>query len=795
MRKSAMNMNTLRNIWLAAAALAALSCAKDINERTIHEGSGLGYPEKVCDLEAEAGQVTVPVIATRTYAVRTGAAWLTVPETAPAGREGFTMVYSANDALPRSAEVVIAIDETHHYDTLTVRQKGRTAPVLTAPVRIISVKGSAAGVQDAVIETNIPDENLVLSWDSDGSEEWISGVSLKGSRLTFSYTPNPGTHTRHGNITVTYTDAFGTVLTIPFQISQLSASDSAGTEYSFEELFALATEEGTEIEDDVVIEGIVVSDKENGNSGDNPQRGVTAIDYSGCRRTLYLESPDGSRGIRLETRTAEENTFRQGDLVRLSLRGTKIFRSRIIDAAADPVYYYIEGFKGNMVLSCTSLGREGIPVKEKYIGALTDSDIFTYVTLRDCEFPVRKGPLTPVSELFTSGTGNDKVSKFGILLHDITGASMYLYTNTTCPYRRDGSKLPEGSGNMSGVVVHELYPRFSYQDNASSDPETWGNIGRYQLRHTCKADFGMAATMQEKTFSGIICEWRYISDKNLERYYATDGDKTAYFDYSFVYPDSYTDGRAGKLPIIKRADLSYLGPAGSGSTGNQSGLGVVLDDGSDWMSLSWNGYNSEYASEINAKGYGEVPTEAGSAWATNITARSGAPMYTTLVFSTAGISSSRMSIQISSMNDFYSSTQNIGGVPFYLAGPRYWRVEYSLDGSSWTGVARYSLPDFCQTSPMTQLWQTAGFKPVNIPLPADILLGREKVWLRIIPDEALQTGTKTAYLDPTVILPNSGSFPTAWNYIGIRYNTVEPPATDFGGEGGIDPMNPIDYTW
>ncbi len=780
---------------LTAAALTALACAKDINERKINEGSGLGYPEKVCDLEAEPGQVTIPVIATRTYAVRTDASWLSVPATAPAGKEGFTMGYSANSSLPRSAEVIIAIDETHHYDTLTVRQKGKTVPTLSTATHIISVKGSSPGVQEAAIETNIPMDLLKLSWDSEGSEGWIDGVTLKDSRLSFSYTANPDSHPRHGNITVSYTDAFGAVLSIPFQISQLSASDSAGELYDFDQLFALATTEGAEIEEDIVIEGIVVSDKENGNCGDNPQTSVTSIDYSGCRRTIYLEALDGSRGLRLETRTEDENTFLQGDRIKVALRGCTLFRSEVLNAVADPEYYYVKGFRGNMVFSCESLGREGIPVKEKYIGSLTDDDIFTYVTFKDCEFPIRKGPLTPVSEQFTNGTGSDKVSKFAILLHDIIGSSMYLFTNTTCPYRRDGSRLPEGSGKMSGVVVHELYPRFSYQDNTSSDPDTWGNIGRYQLRHTCKEDFGMAATMQENTFSGIICEWRYILDKNLERYYATDGDKTAYFDYSFVYPDTYTDGRAGKLPIIKTKDYSYLGPAGEGNTGNLNGVGVVLEDGSDWMSPSWDGYNSEFAAEANPQGYGDIPTDAGSAWATNLTTRDKAPMYTTLCFSTRGISSSRMSIQISSMNYFYSSTQNIGGVPYYLEGPRYWWVEYSLDGGSWTPVAKYSLPEFCQTSPMTQLWQTAGFKPVNIPLPASTLLGKEKVWIRIIPDAAMQTGSKTAYLDPSILYPSSGSFPTAWNYIGIRYNTVEPPATNFDGDSGIDPMNPIDYNW
>ena len=788
-------MRILRYIPLTAAVLLSVACAKDINERTIHEGSGLGFPEKVCDLEAEAGEVTVAVLATRSYAVRTQAAWLTVPATGPAGREGFALRYQANTSLPRSAEVIVAIDETQHFDTLTVRQKGQVVPTLSAVTNVLSVKGSAAGKKEVVLETNLPDDVLDLSWDSDGNESWISGVAVKGSRLVFDYAANPGARMRHASITVRYTDAFGSTLLIPFQISQLSSSDSAGAAYSLEEFCALATEEGVEIEDDIVIEGIVVSDKESGNCGDNEQLSVTSIDYSVCRRTLYLEAPDGSRGICLLLKSEEDNVFAQGDRVKFSVQGTTLLKSRVLDPAADPVYYTLTGVRGNMALESEHLGREGIPVKEKYIGSLTDDDIFTYVTVKDCELPVRKGPLTPVSEQFTNGTGIDKVSKFGILLHDICGGSMYLYTNTTCPYRRDGSILPQGSGTVSGVVVHELFPRFSYQDNASADSETWGNIGRYQLRHTCREDFNLAATMADNTFSGIICEWRYILDKNLERYYATDGDKTAYFTYSFVYPDTYTDGRAGKLPINKMTDYSYLGPAGTGNIGNVSGLGVILEDGSDWMSPYYDGYNSEYAAGVNPGGYGNVPADAGSAWATNLTARDGAPMYTTLVFSTAGIASSRMSIQISSMNYFYSSTQSIGGVPLYLEGPRYWWVEYSLDGSNWTPVAKYSLPEFCQTSPMTQLWQTPGYKPVNVALPADKLLGKEKVWLRIIPDAALQTGSKTAYLDPSITLPNAGSFPTAWNYIGIRYNTVEPPATDFGGGSDIDPMNPIEYTW
>lgn len=787
-------MKAYKYIVLFCLTVFLPSCAKDINERDINIGSGLGYPVKVIDLDAESGQLQIPVIATHPYSIETKAGWLEVPSSAPSGRDGFIMKYSANNSLPRAGEIIVCISQTQHYDTLTVRQAGTVVPSLEAANNIISLKGSSGGHFTLALDTNIPDDQIALSWDSEGETPWLNDVEVSDSSVEFDYSENTGDSPRYAAIDVSYTDAFGNVLRLSVKINQKSSSDSDGTGISMEDLCAMATEEGTLLEEDFIIEGIVVSDKDGGNCGDNTQLGVNAIDYDVCRETIYLESLDGSRGIMLLAKSPDENIFMQGDRVRLSLRGAVLHRSSVINQTSDPVYYYVTGVKGSMAVEREALGRAGIPVKEKYIGSLSDDDIFTYVTITDCELPVRKGPLTPVNEQFTSGTGVDKVAKFGILLHDICGGSMYLLTNTTCPYRRDGKMLPQGSGKVSGVVVHELYSRFSYQDNASANPDTWGNIGRYQLRHTVKEDFNLAETMQDGSFSGIICEWRYILDKNLERYYATDGDRSAYFTYSFVYPDSYTDGRAGKLPVNKMTDYTYLGPIGAGCEGNVNGLGVILSDGSDWMSPAWNGYNSEFTSVINENGDGKVASDAGSAWSTNLTARDGKPMYTTLVFSTAGITSSKMSMQISSMNYFYSSTQNIGGVPYYLAGPRYWWVEYSLDGKAWIPVARYTLPDLCQTSPMTQLWQTAGYKPVNIPLPADKLLGKDKVWIRIIPDSAMQSGSKTAYIDPAIIYPNSGSFPTAWNYIGIRYNTVEPPATDIGG-GDIDDMNPIDYIW
>lgn len=111
---------------LGAAAVLAFSCAKDINERTIHEGSGLGFPQKLYVLGTQAGQLAIPVIATREFNITTDASWITVPQSAPAGRDGFLARYAANASQPRSARIVISIGD--HRDTVSLRQKGSLEP-------------------------------------------------------------------------------------------------------------------------------------------------------------------------------------------------------------------------------------------------------------------------------------------------------------------------------------------------------------------------------------------------------------------------------------------------------------------------------------------------------------------------------------------------------------------------------------------------------------------------------------------------------------------------------------------
>lgn len=125
--------------------------------------------------------------------------------------------------------------------------------------------------------------------------------------------------------------------------------------------------------------------------------------------------------------------------------------------------------------------------------------------------------------------GKGMISKYPRLVRDAEGSSIYTYTNTTCPYRRDGVRLPYGSGTLSGVIVHELFPNYVYGDN--DDEELSGNIGRYQIRHQSYSDI---AFDKEKSFSNILAEFRYATgfrtgENGMSYFNATDGQASARF--------------------------------------------------------------------------------------------------------------------------------------------------------------------------------------------------------------------------------------------------------------------------
>ena len=102
-----------------------------------------------------------------------------------------------------------------------------------------------------------------------------------------------------------------------------------------------------------------------------------------------------------------------------------------------------------------------------------------------------------------------------------------------------------------------------------------------------------------------------------------------------------------------------------------------------------------------------------------------------------------------------------------VGAPRYWQLEYSLDASSWTKFADYTVPDF----PIVykkRSWQCPGFKMMTFNLPEDsALVGRSKVYVRMRPSRQ-SAGTADTYDAGSV----TGASQSALDYFAVRYNKL-----------------------
>ena len=784
-----MKMIDIKKVFrCGVVALAALATACVVEETTPFTGSELGALQKVYEVESFADMLHVDVYSNSTYTISllNDADWVTFPSSAT-NDDGFDVSYTENNETHRQAILRLAIEQFNHADTVYIRQRGLAAQYLKMADAGVVVPGSAAGELVTDIDTNVDADQIeIKAVNLSAGDEWISNLRVEEqggeSKLCFDYAANDSADAlRKARVTMSYVDGWNNHVSYDVIITQRTAEDKLGVEKSFEQVRAMADEKGVVLNEDILIEGIVVSNRESGNAGDNAQNSPATIDYSISERTIYLESIDGQYGFMLKTATKADNIFLFGDKVSFSLRGAKLFRSKAVLSKmlgeTTPEYYWFTDVTSSMVVS--RVEGAAVPVKELSINQLTDADIFTYVKLQNCELSMRKGPMTPINEGYANATGANRTAKHPILLHDMNGDALYIYTNTTCPYRRLGERLPYGIGTMSGVIVHELYSRFEYADNDTGDEDTYGNIGRYQIRHQSYADFGMAKDSKDAQ-STVLAEWSYITDQYLTIYPATAGvDKNAVMDHTFRYTDNSASDTRKHTCVNFDDEFSYLGPIGNSTdlmfgknTGNKNGLGVILDDGTNWMAPGYTGYRSEYMVNINNvtnhQGKGQVPSTVGSAWKVwyNIDAKGREHSFLFTV-STKSVAATDKLYAVTSMQNA------ITGSSF---GPRYWFAEYSLtddtgrgDEAEWVTLKRFSVPDRIQWTPTSQLYQSSGYKPVFIELPAEVLAGKDEIYIRLRPDSKAGCGSTLDYIHEGTHSSAYLSW-TSMNYFAVRYN-------------------------
>ena len=674
-------------------------------------------------------------------------------------------------------------------DTLYIKQKALIDARIAFANSSIIVPG-AGGENKSVIETNVPFSDITVETEYSDPEntDWIQEIEIVDAEseereLVITLDANPAEEVpRSAAVSLSFTDGWDETVSVEFNLLQRTAKETLGRNITFEEFrqnYAL----NKKIEDYVIIEGIVVSNPDNRNAGENTQLTTSTIDYTVSERTLYLESKDGRYGIAILTNEVEDNIFDQYDHVQLLIQGAT---GNLVE---NPDRYELEGVTKSMVISRTAGSASDVPIKEKHMNELTDDDIYTYVTLKEVEFPVRKGSITPVNEGYAIGTNAHRISKYPLLVRDINGDAMYMMTNTNCAYRSDGTRLPYGSGDISGVIVHERFSRFEWRNGADpaemTDDPTLGYIGRYQIRHQNKEDiWGKMQNSVEDSFSALLTEYRYwnpdTENEVQKPTYGTNGWLTHTYQekYSGSASKEYLQATY-KQHMVGGGTYEYLGPVGNSANnlfganyGNKNGIGIVIDpskeswnpkmdafisrnpDGTiEWCgpyasdqyaasgSGGWPGNDAiptssqqiNYNGSTSMRGKANVSGNCYTAfsnhyWWDDDTGR----FYAWLInFSTEGISTSHISMQISVMN-----TQQT----FY--SPRYWCAEWALtdsqapeDDSQWNLIGEYTVPDVSVWS-NTLYSSIVAYKYIDFELPQEIL-GHPDVYIRLRPTSDL----------------------------------------------------------
>ena len=802
-----MKRNIFRAFSASVVCLAALSCSLDETADIKLVELGTPLEDNVCIIEAEGGEYALEIYSNGSYHIEMldQSSWLTLSAMKGSGDGTLTLTSTGNDEFKRMTSFALCSDVDERRDTVYVKQKGKIEASLSMGNTSMVVPG-AGGESKASLSTNIPFEYFKVNVDYNDPENvgWLDPekVSMSGDgpdrTLSIWTEPNPDdVSVRTASLNLSFVDGWGDKVALDLIVMQKNSNEGLGVLKSFAEIRSTYPS-GGEVTEDYILEGIVVSNTEGGNAGENEQISASAIDYTVSQRTVYVQSLDGKYGFSLLTETEEDNIFKQFNKVQVLLKGTEIY---LFDNPAK--YYQIKGVKKSMVASNVKAAESEIVVKQKHFNELTDDDIFTYVTLKDVEFPVRKGSICPINEGYSIAGKSDRIAKFPLLVRDINGDSFYMYTNTVCTYRNDGTRVPQGSGNISGVIVHERFSRFEWKNgmdllDMETDPEL-GNIGRYQIRHQTKGDIYDQMQMDFKdSFSELLVEYRYWNpdiEHGVQR--PTYGDN-GWFTHTYQKKYTGTEAKEYTEEVYKQhmsaeVCFSYLGPIGlagtmfGANTGNVNGLGIVLDSDKD----RYNPEMSEWVGEFNgtrqwlapetSMADAEIPMRvanagsgAGKGWCSSDCYcafrslkwwdfdqnRGYAWM---LNFSTKGVSS-KLSMQISVLN----SSQR-------FHSPRYWKAEWSevdsMDPSKdaqWHPIGEYTVPDISQWTG-TLFSSVVGYKAINMDLPAE-LLGKDNVYIRLMPVSDL-CSSGGDYTDTFITDDEDGDkHASSIDYIAIRYN-------------------------
>ncbi len=527
---------------------------------------------------------------------------------------------------------------------------------------------------------------------------------------------NQGSSERTATLHFPFTDASGTTADFTYVLTQKGKVPKLG----FQELKALVSGDSYYFVADGAIEGVSISDMDSPNMETAPNTDAATLDSGLNGRTAYIQSPDGSSGFRIIFSSKADNTLHKGDKLMLDLNGLTIRKE------LNPERYTIE----DVTAASVAVDGNAAPVaRSKTLSELTDSDVYTWVKITGLEMSFKHGAYTnchdgyslAVSALNPAGQktnvsgGSSSPQKFDTTpcsMFDASGQEINLLINNAVTWRRYGNGVPQGTCDVSGILVHTDLPRWARN----------GYLGRYQLRPMDESDI-------------VPCGERF--SKEIVSWHKGWGDSQ-----------------------INGTEAINAGLSGSGIiSSNMEGIASIQ------TAVNFNGLTNYNASPATDGYYkGQVSNAAlsfrktgGYFWASdNISDMSAAPWFC-IKFSTAGLSGS-------SLVFVWSAAQgSTRGATDDIQGPTQYRVEYSTDGTSFTAMDHiYAMhPIVSWSSRVVGVFSVPGLHQYVTALPSS-LLGKDNVWVRI-------RAASNVSLDDDFISPEGG---TIKNYSSSIYTML-----------------------
>lgn len=564
------------------------------------------------------------------------------------GNSSLEVYYRANTSFSREGRIIVKTSTTAVADTIIIRQYGIT-PVIEFTQKSLTV-AAMGNTLKLPIASNLNEtmkERVNISYQTvSGTEsDWLSERALNATIDTLNCTVAANRDVdRTAKLIINYTDDWGLKYTSECHLSQVSLGGTANTKtLSFTEVRALAASDSapTDITGDVAVAGIVVSDNSSDNIAENPNTSQTSIDFTKNYRTVYIESTDGKYGLAMVLDNKADNTFRRYDKVTIWLKDTKIEKS------SAPVCYTITNLSSKAIVNIESGTAADLPSKEKSIAELTADDIFTFVTLKDCEFPVKKGSFTPINEGYCSAYNVGRVDKYALTVRDKAGSHIFMMTNISTSYRRDGNAVPAGAGSLSGIIVHEAYSRF----------EKDGNIGDFQIRPIFRDDIKVETALA-KAYSKVLVEWNALVKSGN---YLTATTGTGTMSHSST---SYT------ATAYATTDFSFLGP--------------IIGDGTDGKGAVSSSANQAWANAY----WWDSANNCGESWVAEFSTAglTGKHLFMSMAAMNNAIGAPRYwDVEWSTTNDKLGTWNKVGS--YTIPDPVYWSNTLYTQLSGWKNIS------------------------------------------------------------------------------------------------------------